>query len=476
MKGKTLVKILIYSINIFIFALFCYWYLANDSTVLFPSVFSTINVIVICTIINKLSGSLEEAWHLGLDEGSERYFYPETPERGYYVKVVAVSAVFFVLLSAILLIRIKSTYPNTGLNEAIKGYYSSMLDAEKYIYLSNNWYASVVDDFDNYKSIYPLYLILIKPFAGTNFNYLVQIFINIILSVLSCIFLFNVAVFDYDEEAAFKAVLFLLLLPISFFLISPLPIALLLLLSLIYIYFVRRHEWWYSAIAGYFAGLTHPIALALMVFGFIEYIAYAREELSDVLAVDSVNLDKSPLFYISDKDNYKFYIPYVLKGFSVLSILVAYIFFVFMNRRVYVDEANIFLVFNDIFDLDGPYFFSNAFFLIGDFEESIAGSGKAALSEYLPTVLFMLASLAILFKNYNKMRASYLVYSVSMYVFLFSAENILSQTKYMVLLFPMAFVFALISEKRLFFIILVAVSSIAFIAYYGLFILGYPIS
>ncbi len=475
MKNGRLLKITIYILNFLLFAFFCYWFFANDSMLLFPTVFSLFNIIIICSLVNKLAQPLEEIWHINREDEIERYFFPETPDRSYYIKIIIISSIFFILISVILMVSVKIRYPGSSLNSALYNHFSSISEVEKYVFLSINWYTNIHENFADYKNIFPLYLILIYPFAATEYVYILQIIINIVLSVLSCVFLFNVALFDYEEDTAFKASIFLIMLPFSFFLVTPLPLALLLFVSLIYIYFVRRHEWLYSAVAGYFVGLIHPIALVLMVFGFVEFISYLREEMHDVFQENTINIDKSALFYISKKGNFKYFLPFIIRGLSIFSIFVSYLFFIYLNKNIYVNEANIFLTIKEFSQLDGPYFFSNAFYIIKDFEDALRNMLKSAFSIYIPTILSMVVILLMLFNNHNKLRASYFLYSLVFYMILFSNEAVLSQTKYLAVFFPLTFILALLSEERLFFIISAALSTIALIIYYILYIIGFTI-
>ena len=64
---------------------------------------------------------------------------------------------------------------------------------------------------------------------------------------------------DFDQERAYRTVLYLSVFPTSFFLAAAYNESLFLCFSLLSFYEMRHGRWWLAGLFGFLAGLTRPV-------------------------------------------------------------------------------------------------------------------------------------------------------------------------------------------------------------------------
>lgn len=77
---------------------------------------------------------------------------------------------------------------------------------------------------------------------------------------------------DFDQERAYRAVLYLSLFPTAFFLVAAYNESLFLFLALFSFYHMRQGQWWLAGLCGLLAGLTRSVGFLLLIPFCYEYL------------------------------------------------------------------------------------------------------------------------------------------------------------------------------------------------------------
>jgi hypothetical protein len=100
--------------------------------------------------------------------------------------------------------------------------------------------------------------------------------INTLLTVLALYLLYRLVADDFDDTTARRAVLFMAIAPVAFFLLAPYSEALFLCLSLGAFLGARRRQWAIAAACGLLAALTRPTGVLLAGPLLVEAVISAR--------------------------------------------------------------------------------------------------------------------------------------------------------------------------------------------------------
>jgi hypothetical protein len=145
-------------------------------------------------------------------------------------------------------------------------------DSLHYMDIAKNWYVSQGDQLINIV-FFPLYPLLIRLATTdpvyTNFWALL---ISNLSSVIACLYLYKIAKLDYDDNAAVKAVLFMVVFPTSFFLSMMYTEGLFLALVIASFYYARTGKWWAAGPLALLATLTRLAGLVLIPALMAEYL------------------------------------------------------------------------------------------------------------------------------------------------------------------------------------------------------------
>jgi hypothetical protein len=117
---------------------------------------------------------------------------------------------------------------------------------------------------------YPLYPLLIagpaRLFGGSSSAFdIVALLISNISGIIMIVYFYLLVCKDFTSQIAARAVLYLALFPLAFFLSAIYTESLLLCLSIACIYYTRRQSWWLAGLCGGLAALTRLQGVALIV-------------------------------------------------------------------------------------------------------------------------------------------------------------------------------------------------------------------
>jgi hypothetical protein len=160
------------------------------------------------------------------------------------------------------------------------GFYLSIAqrgyDAANKLHSMSNW---------AFFPLYPLLLhVIALPFGSNTDTYR---FAGIVLSnsatVGAAIYLYKLTVKELGRTIAARAVLYLLLFPMSFYLSAIYPEGLFLLLVVSCIYYTRLHRWWPAGLLGGLATLTRPQGVLLALVVGWEYLQFLTDPVLPLL-------------------------------------------------------------------------------------------------------------------------------------------------------------------------------------------------
>lgn len=306
------------------------------------------------------------------------------------------------------------------------------------------WYFSIA--YEGYKfskdeqsnvNFFPLYPTLMKygyellkpvtPNLVLYHRYLLSgTFISIISIFLAIIFLYKLFRLDTDNKTAFLAIFFILIFPTSYFFTAIYTESLFLLLAVYTFYFARKNKFVLAGLAGYFAALTRPVGIFLMIPIIIELI-FARKKLNrKELTLNSVSLLLTPLGLAS-------FMYYLNQKFG--------------DPLLFIEAAKSWgrsLTLSITFPID--MIFSLIKHIEGELNFTHASSANIFLE-----ILFFSFGLVLSILVLKRVRLSYGVWCLVSVLFPITSGVLVSQGRYTLVLFPIFLTLALIARRHFLF-------------------------
>ncbi len=156
-------------------------------------------------------------------------------------------------------------------------------DSGYYLSLARHGYgpASTLHNHANWV-FYPLYPMLIAGvgfvFGGSSTAFsLAGLLVANLAAIIAIVYFYLLVNNEYGQKVAARAVLYLSLFPMSFYLSAIYTEALFLALALACIYHARRRSWWIAGLCGGLAALTRSQGIALIVPVAWEYLRVTSE-------------------------------------------------------------------------------------------------------------------------------------------------------------------------------------------------------
>jgi len=170
----------------------------------------------------------------------------------------------------------------------------------------SGWYASIATDGyylqegNSNITFFPLYPFLMSTINKT-FNIDVMwagFIISFISIILALYYLYKLILFDFNQNHVKRSLIYLLILPASFFFISTYTESLFLLEIVLSFYFARKNKWHLACLFGILASLTRIPGIILFPVLLIEYLSQKKYKLKNIRA-DIIYLFTIPLGLIS---------------------------------------------------------------------------------------------------------------------------------------------------------------------------------
>jgi Gpi18-like mannosyltransferase len=318
-------------------------------------------------------------------------------------------------------------------------------DSPHYMYIAQNGYTNQ-GDAANFIVFFPLYPFLVRlitfDFAYINLSGLI---ISNISSLIAVIYLFKLAKLDYSDSVAKKAVLFLSVFPTAYFLSAVFTESLFLALTIASLYYARNAKWAYTGVLGLLASLTRIAGLLLLPVLIVEYL---HQKEWKIKATDP-KLIWTSLPAIG-------FLIYLLINYQVTGN-----FFTFIEiERTHWSET-----LNPINGLLGAVGWSTN----GAFPDNII-IGYAQIIFAALGLTMVIAGFIAAYKH--KLRPSYAVYTLLIWMLAVATSFWISIPRYVLSMFPMFMLFALLSRKKAVTIMLTVVSFAALAFFTWLFATG----
>lgn len=270
---------------------------------------------------------------------------------------------------------------------------------------------------------FPFYPLLIKIFSSINIDYFFSaLFISNLAFIIGLIFLYKLIRLDFSDKIARQSLFFLLIFPTSFFFASIYSESLFFLLLILCFYFARKKMWLFAAIPGMFLSATRIVGVLILPALLWE-------------------------FYILEKNNLRSNIQKIIPIIIIPLGLFSYMIFNFLNwgNLFYFAKAQGMLSNNR--SVDQIILFPQTLFRyfkiittvpIQQFEWWIAVL-EVGMSVFAVTLLY------IAYKQ--KIRISYLVFSVLALLLPASSGTLSGMPRYILVSFPIFISLALIKNR-----------------------------
>lgn len=273
-------------------------------------------------------------------------------------------------------------------------------------------------------AFFPFYPILIKlsSFLTLGNLFWSAYLVSSIFTVGSLIFLYKLVKVKFDEEVAFRSLVYLLFFPTAFFLIVAYSESTYLFLSLAAFYFAIGKNWKISLFLGMLAVVTRPVGVFLILALGVEYLDQIKFDWK------KINLKEVIWFLIT---------PLGLLFFMYKVFLDYKDPFFFIKTQGYWHRSNTFLNPLDVLTKNTQ----NLFILYNTMYFQFI----ALMVDYIFTVIFLITSIFI-FKKLSK--------SMGIYTFLLtflplSTGSLASESRFVLVLFPFFILMAKWGENRL---------------------------
>lgn len=115
--------------------------------------------------------------------------------------------------------------------------------------------------------LYPLVIHVVASLFGSSWDTysLVGLVISNLAAFVAALYLYKLTAREFNRTAAARAVFYLALYPMGFYLFAIYPESLFLALVISSVYYARLHRWWAAGILGALAALTRPSGALLVV-------------------------------------------------------------------------------------------------------------------------------------------------------------------------------------------------------------------
>jgi Gpi18-like mannosyltransferase len=291
-------------------------------------------------------------------------------------------------------------------------------DAPHYIDIAKNGYTNVGERrfFIVFMPLYPFLIRLLATFIG---NYEASaLLISNLASIFACFYLYKLAKIDYSHNTALKSVFYFSIFPTAYFLIVGYTESLFLLLTIGCFYYARKAKWLSAGVLGMLASATRITGLVLLPSLLYEY--FSQNSKPGSMSIKDV-------FYLG-------MISFGFISYLVLNYVVFENAFAFLEIQREHWFKHLVPPWDGLLGALGSIFWSDP-----------AGKALIGMSE----VVFGLFGLfCIVYALVIKLRPSYAVYMLLTWLVVTSTSYWLSIPRYMLSMFPIFIVFAIIGDKR----------------------------
>ncbi len=296
-------------------------------------------------------------------------------------------------------------------------------DAPHYLDIARNWYVNTGDQ-ANFIVFFPLYPILIRITTfNTSYIALSALAVSNLCSIIAFIYLWKLVKLDFGNDIALKAIAFLAIFPTAYFLSAPYTEGLFFALVISSLYYGRLAKWSIAGNLGLLAALTRIAGLLMLPTLLVEYL-YQK----------GWRLRKTSLRQIDPKA--------IWTGLPVIGFLI----YLGINAQV---TGNAFA----FVKVEAEHWY-NTFNPVLGFSQAVNWATAKQFPDFLtigflPIVFAIFGLVMVIVAIAYKVRPSYFVYMLTTWMLAVSTSWWISVPRYVMAMFPMFIIFALLAKRRL---------------------------
>lgn len=312
-------------------------------------------------------------------------------------------------------------------------------DGDHYLAIAMHGYDASVARF------FPLYPIIIKiianPFSRISnpyYTFIIGMFVSNLSFLAACLILYKLLRTEYSYKTSFWTIIFLLVFPTSFFFGSIYAESLFLLLTVLSFYLVRKRKWLLAILSATLLPITRSVGLVILPALFIEWFLQQKEK----------NKPPSIIILLS-----LFLIPLSLIGYAFFNFIKFKDWLYFVHAQTELSNGR-----------------SSSIILI---PQTLFRYGKMLITVpitqyiwhivFLELAMFFFAAILLYIAYIKKIRLSYLAFAILAFLIPTSTGTFTGLPRYVIVLFPMFIALALIKNKRIKIIYMIASIIISFI-------------
>lgn len=290
-------------------------------------------------------------------------------------------------------------------------------DTGHYLNIVENGYGSPESDRKELIAFFPLYPYLVKALGSIFQSYMfTALLISNLAYIAAAYYFYRIVNIDYEKEDARRAVIYLSIFPTAYFLHAGYTEGLFMALSIGSFYYARTKRWWLSGIFGMLAAATRITGILLLPALIIEYMAQRDYKLSAIRA-DIV---------------WVLLIGLGLFSYLVLNYLVSGDPFYFLNLQQETWLRKLALPYEG---------FINSIWGMPGYQKIGAYRGDIA------EILFALLGLAGVVYSFFKLRLSYSIYVLLIWLIITSSQIWLSIPRFTLTMFPLIILLVLFGRR-----------------------------
>ncbi len=345
----------------------------------------------------------------------------------------------------------------------IQHIWADHLYAGRIISIANKGYAVETAEYAGkylnllFPPLYSWIVRLISPFYLSSIR--AGFFVSNINAILSGIVLYLMVLHDSDRRSAVRALWYYSILPPSFLLTCTIPASTFLLLSLLSIYCARRRYFIPASLLGALAALTERIGIVLVVPLLLEFFNAMTGEYRSLSEV-----------------TWRFYLRKGLIGASFVLVPLGFVTYLAINRSV----GGSFFTYVEYLEKLYSSRFAMFYRACGVQMDKLIDAHRSfdapmAYGLYLPSLLFAVGSLVLVFVKKNDLRVSYLAYFMVYYPVILSQTSVMDAPRQLFCCFPIIIAMMRLTKNRLVDLLVSLLCIAGSVAYLGMYVAGWPV-
>ena len=298
-------------------------------------------------------------------------------------------------------------------------------DSQHYLAIAEDWYLSEGEIGRLVQLVflpgYPVLVRLMRALTGDTLT------AGLLLSALcfagAGTLFYRLLRLDLPHEASLRSLLFLCLLPGSFFYAAPMSESLFLLCSLGCVYLARRGRWFWGGLCGAWAAFTRSLGLMLLAPLAMELVAEAVRE-------------KTPVRKL---------LP---RAASLLLVPLGFAAYCLVNYQVAGNPFQFMIYQSEHWSQHLGLFFNTASYQTELLIDCFSTNPRNFLGLWLPNLIYSLGALGLIAAAAARLRPSYTAWFIAYYVIAIGATWLLSAPRYLMAMPVLPAAIGLLTEKE----------------------------